>query len=67
MGCDMEKAIYHPPTYFDNRYEDEFSGTYLSVKRGSEKRNHWDIARRKNKEYNLIGDRRETQSSSYGG
>lgn len=21
---DMEKAIYHPPVYFDNRYEDEW-------------------------------------------
>lgn len=21
---DMEEAIYHPPTYFDNRYEDEW-------------------------------------------
>ena len=20
----MENAIYHPPTYFDNRYEDEW-------------------------------------------
>ena len=20
----MEKAIYHPPTYFDNQYEDEW-------------------------------------------
>ena len=22
---DMEEAIYHPPTYFDNTYEDEDS------------------------------------------
>ena len=21
---DMEEAIYHPPTYFDNTYEDEW-------------------------------------------
>lgn len=28
----MEKAIYHPPTYFDNRYEDEWITNALSVK-----------------------------------
>ena len=24
----MEKAIYHPPTYFDNQYEDEWIMLY---------------------------------------
>ena len=28
----MENAIYHPPTYFDNRYEDEWITNSLSVK-----------------------------------
>ena len=27
----MEKAIYHPPTYFDNQYEDEWITNPLSV------------------------------------
>ncbi len=27
----MEEAIYHPPTYFDNRYEDEWITEKLSV------------------------------------
>ena len=27
----MENAIYHPPTYFDNRYEDEWITDPLSV------------------------------------
>lgn len=27
----MKKAIYHPPTYFDNRYEDEWITAPLSV------------------------------------
>ncbi len=27
----MEDAIYHPPTYFDNRYEDEWITDKLSV------------------------------------
>lgn len=28
---DMENAIYHPPTYFDNRYEDEWITDEMSV------------------------------------
>ena len=28
----MDEAIYHPPTYFDNRYEDEWITNELSVK-----------------------------------
>lgn len=28
---EMEGAIYHPPTYFDNRYEDEWITKPLSV------------------------------------
>lgn len=28
----MDNAIYHPPTYFDNRYEDEWITTPLTVK-----------------------------------
>lgn len=28
---DIENAIYHPPTYFDNRYEDEWITDPLSV------------------------------------
>lgn len=28
----MENAIYHPPTYFDNRYEDEWITKDLTVK-----------------------------------
>ncbi len=28
---DMKNAIYHPPTYFDNRYEDEWITAPLSV------------------------------------
>lgn len=28
---DMEEAIYHPPTYFDNTYEDEWITEPLSV------------------------------------
>lgn len=28
---DMKNAIYHPPTYFDNRYEDEWITEALSV------------------------------------
>ena len=27
----MDEAIYHPPTYFDNRYEDEWITEELSV------------------------------------
>lgn len=27
----MEQAIYHPQTYFDNEYEDEWSTDQLSV------------------------------------
>ena len=27
----MEQAIYHPPTYFDNQYEDEWITDNLSV------------------------------------
>ena len=29
--ADMEEAIYHPPTYFDNTYEDEWITEPLSV------------------------------------
>lgn len=29
---DMEKSIYHPPTYFDNQYEDEWITDELSVR-----------------------------------
>ena len=29
---EMKEAIYHPPTYFDNRYEDEWITDSLSVK-----------------------------------
>ena len=29
---DMENAIYHPPVYFDNTYEDEWITDELSVK-----------------------------------
>lgn len=29
---DMPEAIYHPPTYFDNTYEDEWLTNSLSVK-----------------------------------
>ena len=29
---DMENAIYHPPVYFDNTYEDEWITNKLSVK-----------------------------------
>ena len=29
---DMPEAIYHPPTYFDNTYEDEWLTNPLSVK-----------------------------------
>ena len=25
----MEKAIYHPPTYFDNQYEEEYDNKNL--------------------------------------
>ncbi len=28
----MENAIYHPPTYFDNRYEDEWITNELSIR-----------------------------------
>lgn len=28
----MDDAIYHPPTYFDNRYEDEWITDELSIK-----------------------------------
>ncbi len=28
---EMEQAVYHPPTYFDNRYEDEWITEELSV------------------------------------
>ena len=28
----MEKAIYHPPTYFDNQYEDEWITKELSIR-----------------------------------
>jgi hypothetical protein len=28
---DVEEAVYHPPTYFDNRYEDEWITASLSV------------------------------------
>lgn len=28
---DVENSIYHPPTYFDNRYEDEWITDPLSV------------------------------------
>ena len=28
---DMKEAVYHPPTYFDNMYEDEWSMNSLSV------------------------------------
>ncbi len=28
---DLENAVYHPPTYFDNRYEDEWITDPLSV------------------------------------
>lgn len=28
----MEGAIYHPPTYFDNRYEDEWITNQLAIK-----------------------------------
>ena len=28
---DMSEAIYHPPTYFDNMYEDEWLTNPLSV------------------------------------
>ena len=29
---EMKEAIYHPPTYFDNMYEDEWITDPLSVK-----------------------------------
>lgn len=29
---DVDNAIYHPPTYFDNRYEDEWITAPLTVK-----------------------------------
>ena len=29
---DIENSIYHPPTYFDNTYEDEWITDPLSVK-----------------------------------
>lgn len=29
---DMEGAIYHPPTYFDNRYEEEWITEPLTIK-----------------------------------
>ena len=29
---DMENAIYHPPVYFDNTYEDEWITDELSIK-----------------------------------
>lgn len=29
---EMENSIYHPPTYFDNRYEDEWIMEDLSIK-----------------------------------
>lgn len=29
---DMESAVYHPPTYFDNRYEDDWITDPLSMK-----------------------------------
>ena len=29
---EMKEAIYHPPTYFDNMYEDEWITDLLSVK-----------------------------------
>ena len=28
---DMKEAVYHPPTYFDNMYEDEWITNSLSV------------------------------------
>ena len=28
----MENAIYHPPTYFDNRYQDEWITNELSIR-----------------------------------
>lgn len=28
---EMEEAIYHPPTFFDNTYEDEWITNSLSV------------------------------------
>lgn len=28
---DVEKAVYHPPTYFDNQYEDEWITNPLTV------------------------------------
>ena len=28
---DMKEAVYHPPTYFDNMYEDEWITNPLSV------------------------------------
>lgn len=28
----MEGAIYHPPTYFDNRYEDEWITNQMAIK-----------------------------------
>lgn len=28
---DIENSIYHPPTYFDNQYEDEWITTPLSI------------------------------------
>ena len=28
----MENAVYHPPTYFDNRYEDEWITNELSIR-----------------------------------
>lgn len=31
MFGDMENAVYHPPTYFDNQYEDEWITDPLSV------------------------------------
>lgn len=27
----MDQAIFHPPTYFDNQYEDEWITNQLSV------------------------------------
>jgi hypothetical protein len=28
---DVENSIYHPPTYFDNRYEDEWMVNPLTI------------------------------------
>ena len=46
---EMEEAIYHPPTYFDNRYEDEWLTTPLAAEmiRDVDQSEYWDRFHRK--------------------